>query len=100
MIACLKEIDPVICDAIDKPVFLRNPPRPAPFKHITKRLWFSHTLKRIPHDCLDQIEDPDSHASFRFHPESKVFAKLFVKYGGTCGVTGHLRSHVADPGRS
>ena len=88
MITRLKEIDPVVCDAIYKPVFLRDPARPAAFKHIPKRLRFGHTLKRIPHDCLNQIKDADSDVPVRFHPVSKVVPKLLLKYGGPCGVTG------------
>lgn len=100
MITRLKEIDPVVCDAIYKPVFLRDPPRPAAFKHISKRLRFAHALKRITHDCLNQIKDPDSNIPIRFHPVSEVFPKLLLKYGGACGVTGHRGSHVSEPGGS
>jgi hypothetical protein len=100
MIACLEEVDPIVCYAIYKPVFLRRPARPAAFKHIPKRLRFAHTLKRVPHDCLDQIKDSDSDVPVRFHPVSKVFPKLLLKYGGACGVTGQRGSHASDPGCS
>jgi hypothetical protein len=100
MISRLKEVNPAVCDSIYKPMFLRDPARPAPFKHIPKGLRFAHTLKRIPHDCLKQIKEPESDAPVGFHPVSKVFPKLPLKYRETWGATGHRRSHVSDPARS
>jgi len=70
-------------------MFLGNPARPARFQHITKWLRFGRTLKRIPHDCFNQIEDPDSDVPVRLHPVSKVFPKFLLKYCGTSGFTGH-----------
>ena len=50
MVSCLQEIDSVIRNAVDQPVHLRDPPRPAPFERVAKRFRFPCTLKRIAHD--------------------------------------------------
>ena len=68
VIACLKKIDAIIRHAIDKPVLLRDPPRPAAFQHIAKRFGFPNAREWITHDCLDKIKEADSRIAFGFDP--------------------------------
>jgi hypothetical protein len=65
MVACLKEVDPVVRHAIDKPVLLSDPPRAAAFKHIAKRFRFPQTLKGITPNCLNKVKQPDSRITIR-----------------------------------
>ena len=98
MVASLKKVDPVIRDAVYKPMLLSNSPRPATFKHVTKRLRLSYTLKRIAHNCLDEVKNPECRVAISFDPVPYVFAELFLKYGRTCDVTDHQGSLAAGPG--
>jgi hypothetical protein len=79
VIARLKEVDPLVGPAVYEPVLLSDAPRPAAFEHVPKRLRLSYALKRIAHDCLDKVEQPNSGVAISFHPVSKVLAELFVE---------------------
>jgi hypothetical protein len=68
VVASLKKVDPVVRDVIYKPMLLSDSPRPATFKHVAKRLRLSYTLKRIAHNCLDQIKDPEGSVAIGFDP--------------------------------
>ena len=77
LIACLKEVDPIVGHTVDKPVFLRDPSQPAALEHIPKWLRFRDILKRITHRCLHQIDGPSG--SERFSP---VFEDLLETPSG------------------
>ena len=92
MIACLKEVDPLVSHSIYQPVLLTDAPRPAALKHIAKRLGLPGTRKRVTHHCAHEVKQPQSQITIGFDPVSKVFEELLLKYGDTFYVTGHSGS--------
>ena len=81
VVSSLQEIDGLVTDAIHQPVFLCDTARPAPGKHIFQRFGLSRTFERIPHHCLNEIEDSDRDAALVFDPEPEVLKELRLKYG-------------------
>ena len=69
-VASLKKVDPVVRDAVYKPILLSESPRAATFKHVAKRLRLSYTLKRIAHNCLAQVKNPECRVAIGLDPMS------------------------------
>jgi hypothetical protein len=92
VVPSLKKVNPVFCHPVYEPVLLCDSPRPATFQQVTKRLRLSCALKRIAQNCLDEIEDSERRVPVGFDPVLKIFAELFLKYGGTRDVMGHRGS--------
>jgi len=77
----LQEIDSFVTDAIHQPVFLCDPARPAPGKHVFERFGFTRTGERVSHDCINQVENSDCNSALAFHPEPKVLKELQLEHG-------------------
>jgi hypothetical protein len=89
MVTCLKEIDPIVTYAVNKPMLLSDPSRPAALKYIAKNFRLPDTLKWIAQSCLNEFQHPESRLAICSDPVSKVLAELFLEYRGTRDVTRH-----------
>ena len=94
VITCLQKVYPLISHTVYQSVFLRNSPRPAALKHVSKGLRLSHSLERITKDGIDQIEDSQSCPPIGFDPVPEVFAKLFLEHSGPFDITSHSGSRL------
>lgn len=83
MIPRLKEIDLVLPDQIDHPVFLGQSPGPDIGPEVLEAFRLAEASEGVAYDGLDQIQAPQGHASVGLHPESQVLAKLFMENGPT-----------------
>ncbi len=81
MVAGLQEIDAGFCHAVNQAVFLCNTPRPATRKGMSQWFRLTDTLKRVSHNCLNQFEGSQRHASVRLDPEPKVLDEFALEYG-------------------
>ena len=92
VVSSLKEIDCLVSDAVHQSVFLGDTPRPTAGEHILQRFGLSRTFERIPHHCLNEIEDSDRDAALVFDPEPEVLQKLGLKYGDPFRLPTHRAS--------
>jgi hypothetical protein len=92
VVSSLEEIDRPIGDTIDQTVFLSDAARPTAGEHIFQRFGLSRAFERIPHGCLNEIEDSDGDAPLVFDPKPEVLKKLGLKYGDPFSLSPHQAS--------
>ena len=85
MVTSLDEINPVIPDNIYKPMFLSDSARPNAWPKEFKRFGLTSALKRVSHDCFDQLKNTKSRLSVRFYPVSQILPKLWLENGFRLG---------------
>jgi len=81
VVTCLKKINSPFADAVDQPVFLGDPARPAACQNELQWLRLADTRERIFHRRLHQLQRPKRCLPIRFHPVQQVLPKLGVKHG-------------------
>jgi hypothetical protein len=81
VVSALQELDSVGLDQVDAAMFLRDAPRPDICAKILQRLWFTDAVKRVPQNCLDQVQQPLGGAAVRLNPMLQVFQELRVADG-------------------
>jgi hypothetical protein len=81
MIFGLEEIKARSANAIDQPVLLRDPARPAACEQILEWLRLANPNKWITKGGLYQVENPQCDALIAFNPGPEIFAEFRRKYG-------------------
>ena len=89
MISGLEEIDCLISDAIDQPVFLRDTPRPAAGEHVFQWFGFPRAFERISHHWLNEMEDSDGYAAVVLDPKPEILKKFGLKNGDPLRLSRH-----------
>jgi hypothetical protein len=92
VITSLKKINPPFAYPVNQPVFLRNPPRPAPCQHILQRLRFANSSKRIAQDGLNQFDGAQSNLAISRNPVAKILAELGMEYRFPISVARQVQS--------
>jgi hypothetical protein len=89
--ARLEEVDPIVRNTVDDPMFLREAARPDAGSQIFEGLRSAYSREWIPEDCFDKIKRPKRNPSVCLDPISQVFDELGLedRIPGlvTCGVT-------------
>jgi hypothetical protein len=97
VVSSLEEIDPLVRDAVHQPVFLSDAPGPAAGEDKFQWLGLTRSFERIPHDGVNEIQDPDRHTALVFDPKPQILKKLGLKYGRSLRLSLHRASLFAMP---
>jgi hypothetical protein len=92
VVSGLEEIDRLIGDAVDQPVFLSDTPRPTASEHKFQRFGLSRAFEGVPHHCLNEIEHSDGDAALVLYPKREVLKKLGLKCGDPLRLSLHQAS--------
>ena len=79
VVAGLKEVDAIVSDKVDEPVFLGQTAGPDVRAEVPKRFRLSEPGEWVGHNGFDKGEDFESHPSVVLDPETKVFSELVLK---------------------
>jgi hypothetical protein len=80
VVAALKEVDAVVPDQVDNPVFLRETARPDVGAEVSQRLRLPYADEWVSHDGLDKLQETQSGPSIDLDPVTEVFAELGLEY--------------------
>jgi hypothetical protein len=76
VVLILKEVDPIVGNAVNQTMFLRDAPRPAACQNISERLRFSDAVIRIAHYRFNKVERPECRFAVGPDPVTQVFEEL------------------------
>jgi hypothetical protein len=79
VIPSLEEIDAIVRDEVDHPVFLGQASRPDVRTQMPEGLRLAEPGERVRHDRFDERGDLQSDTSVVFDPVPKVFPELVLK---------------------
>src|ERR1039457_6262091 len=74
-----QEVNPCPGDAVNHPVSLGDPPRPASRQAVLERLRLADPLKGIADHSFHQIQDAKRDAPFGCHPKPEILQELALK---------------------
>jgi tetratricopeptide (TPR) repeat protein len=78
----LQKINPSFADAVDEPVFLSEPARPASSEYLLQRLWLSNSCKGIAQGAFGELEGAKYNLPVGFNPVTSEDARtVYVKIG-------------------
>ena len=78
MVAGLEEVDAVVSDEVDEPVFLGQTAGPDVGAEMPKGFWLPEPRERVGHDGFDKGDDFESDPSIVLDPVTKVFSELVL----------------------
>lgn len=79
MVAGLEEVDAIVSDEVDEPVFLSQTAGPDVRAEMPKGFRLPEPRERVGHDGLDEVDNFESDTSVVLDPVAKVFAELVLK---------------------
>ena len=79
MVAGLEEVDAIVSDEVDEPVFLGQTAGPDVGAEVPKGFRLSEPRERVGHDDFYKMKDFESDSSVVLDPVTKVFSELVLK---------------------
>src|SRR5271156_6573760 len=80
VVAAGKDADLIRQDLIYQPVFLTDPPRPAPREFMLQWLRLAQARKRFPLDLANEADDPERLGAILPNPPSQVLERGGIKF--------------------
>lgn len=79
MIPAHQEVDAIVANEVDKPMFLRDAPGPDIGSQVPEGLRLPDALKRISQNGFHELEDSQRGLSVGIDPEMQVLPELILK---------------------
>src|ERR1051325_6980647 len=96
VIARLQELDPIVRDEINDPMFLGETARPSSSGQVFERLGLADPGERIAHDRFDEIEGTERDFAVGLYPVAEILAELGMEDGLTIPGVRHVISVLIE----